>query len=53
MPAVEHVLDNLAPIEEIDHVYVVTNAKFAGHFQRWADDYRSRHPRADFTVVGG
>jgi glucose-1-phosphate thymidylyltransferase len=50
-PMIEHVLDNLAPIEEIDHVYVVTNAKFAGHFQSWADDYRARHPRADFTVV--
>src|SRR5918997_2589587 len=50
-PMIEHVLDNLAPVEEIDHVYVVTNAKFAGHFQSWADDYRARHPRADFTVV--
>jgi glucose-1-phosphate thymidylyltransferase len=38
-PMLEHVLDNLAPIEEIDHVYVVTNAKFAGHFERWAEQY--------------
>jgi glucose-1-phosphate thymidylyltransferase len=50
-PMIEHVLDNLAPIKEIDHVYVVTNAKFAGHFQRWAKDYRARRPGADFTVV--
>jgi hypothetical protein len=30
---IEHVLDNIAPIGGIDRVYVVTNAKFAGHFQ--------------------
>ncbi len=38
-PMIEHVLDNLASIKEIDHAYVVTNAKFASHFQKWADDY--------------
>jgi glucose-1-phosphate thymidylyltransferase len=37
-PMIEHVLDNLKAITDIDHVYIVTNAKFAGHFQRWADD---------------
>ena len=50
-PMIEHVLDNLAPISDIDHVYVVTNAKFAGHFQRWADDYRGRRDGLDFTIV--
>lgn len=41
-PMLEHVLDNLLPIREIDHVYLVTNAKFAGHFEAWAEEYRSR-----------
>jgi glucose-1-phosphate thymidylyltransferase len=41
-PMIEHVLENLKPISEIDHVYVVTNAKFADHFQRWANDYVSK-----------
>lgn len=40
-PMLEHVLDNLAPVGEIDHVYVVTNGKFAGHFERWAEGRRS------------
>ncbi len=31
-PIVDHVLKCLAPIEAIDHVYVVANEKFAGHF---------------------
>src|SRR5215813_3576222 len=39
-PMVEYVLDNLAPIGGIDRIYVVTNAKFADHFQKWADNYR-------------
>ena len=38
-PMVEYVLDNLAPIGGLDRIYVVTNAKFAGHFQKWADGY--------------
>lgn len=49
-PMVEYVLDNIAPIGGIDRVYVVTNAKFAGHFQRWADGYEAKSS-LDFTVV--
>ena len=50
-PMIEHVLDNLAPIDAIDHVYVVTNAKFAGHFERWAEGYRGRRRGRGLTVV--
>ncbi len=50
-PMVEYVLDNLAPIGGIDRVYVVTNAKFAGHFQQWSDQYRATKSKFDFTVV--
>jgi glucose-1-phosphate thymidylyltransferase len=50
-PMIEHVLDNLAPISGIDRVYVVTNAKFAGHFQLWADRYRATKSKLEFTVV--
>jgi glucose-1-phosphate thymidylyltransferase len=48
-PMMEYVLDNLAPIGGIDRVYVVTNAKFAGHFQQWADAYRGTP--LHFTIV--
>src|SRR3984957_18361422 len=50
-PMVEFVLDNLAPISGIDRVYVVTNAKFAGHFQKWADHYKATKSKFDFTIV--
>jgi glucose-1-phosphate thymidylyltransferase len=50
-PMLEHVLDNLAPVEEIDHVYVVTNGKFAGHFGRWAEGRRARIGGPDITVI--
>src|SRR5688572_15926431 len=50
-PMVDHVLDNLSPISGIDRVYIVTNAKFADHFQRWADDYRAKKAKLDFTIV--
>jgi glucose-1-phosphate thymidylyltransferase len=50
-PMIEHVLDNLAPIPGIDRIYVVTNDKFAGQFQEWADHYRATKARLDFTIV--
>jgi glucose-1-phosphate thymidylyltransferase len=50
-PMIDHVLDNLAPIGGIDRVYIVTNAKFADHFQRWAEDYRAKKVPLDFTIV--
>lgn len=48
---IEHVLDNLAPIGGIDQIYVVTNAKFAGHFQKWSEHYRAVKSKLGFTVV--
>jgi glucose-1-phosphate thymidylyltransferase len=50
-PMIEYVLDNIAPIGGIDRVYVVTNEKFAGHFQKWADQYRATKSKLDFTIV--
>ena len=50
-PMLEHVLDNLAPVEEIDHVYVVTNGKFVGHFERWAEGRHTKVGGPDITVV--
>ncbi|HEX7314085.1 MAG TPA: nucleotidyltransferase family protein [Pyrinomonadaceae bacterium] len=50
-PMLEHVLDNLAPVEEIDHVYVVTNGKFAGHFEHWAEGRHTKVGGPEITVV--
>lgn len=50
-PMIDYVLDNLAPIGGIDRIYVVTNAKFATHFQTWADDYRAAKAKLNFTIV--
>ncbi|MGA3267069.1 MAG: nucleotidyltransferase family protein [Verrucomicrobiota bacterium] len=50
-PMIEHVLDNLAPIAGIDRVYVVTNAKFAGHFQKWSEHYHPAGANWNLTVV--
>lgn len=50
-PMIEHVLDNLAPIREIDQVLVVTNAKFAAQFEEWAQAYRSTKAKLNFTII--
>lgn len=50
-PMVDYVLDNLATIPGIDRVYLVTNSKFAGHFQKWADHYKATKAQLEFTIV--
>jgi glucose-1-phosphate thymidylyltransferase len=50
-PMIEYVLDNLMPIGGIDRIYIVTNEKFAAHFQKWSDRYRATKAKLNFTVV--
>lgn len=50
-PMMEHVLDNLMPIAEIDEIFIVTNAKFAAHFTRWADDYKTGNKVRTIKVI--
>ena len=50
-PMLEHVIDNLNTIDAIDDAYIVTNAKFVDHFQRWADGYKHPNLTFSFTIV--
>src|SRR5687768_5079428 len=50
-PMMEWVIDNLAPIEGIEKVYVVTNSKFAADFQTWADHYNQTHAKLPFEII--
>jgi glucose-1-phosphate thymidylyltransferase len=50
-PMIEWVLDNLAPIRDLENVYIVTNDKFAADFQRWADEYKKRQPKLNFKII--
>ena len=50
-PMINHVLDNLTPIGGLDHIYIVTNAKFAAQFQEWADDYQRKQAKLKITIV--
>lgn len=50
-PMINYVLNNVAAIEGIEHVYVVTNAKFAAQFEAWADSPLARAARLPFTIV--
>ena len=50
-PMLEHVIDNIKTIEAIDHAYIVTNAKFVSHFEKWAQTYKHPGQKFDFTIV--
>jgi glucose-1-phosphate thymidylyltransferase len=50
-PMIERVLDKLSPEGGWGRIYVVTNAKFAQPFQRWADHYRATLGSLDLAIV--
>lgn len=50
-PMLEHVLDNIATIQDISHAYIVTNAKFVSHFENWSKTYRPDDLHFRFTIV--
>ena len=50
-PMMEWVIDNLAPIDGLEKVYVVTNNKFASDFQAWADTYQHTQPKLAFEII--
>lgn len=47
-PMMGWIIDKVDPIREIDHVYVVTNDKFAGHFQAY---FKSAEYDTPITVI--
>ena len=50
-PMMEHVVDKVADIRAIDHAYIVTNAKFVSHFEKWAEGYHNPEVTFSFTIV--
>jgi glucose-1-phosphate thymidylyltransferase len=47
-PIINHLVDQLNAIDDIDRIYVVTNDKFAADFERWAAELNNPRP---ITVV--
>jgi len=50
-PMMEYVVDAMLPIPDLTAVYVVTNAKFAGDFQAWANRYQQQRKKFKIVIV--
>ncbi len=54
-PMIEHIIDAVAKSGRVRRLFVVTNARFCGHFERWAERYRRQAPagvlRPSVTIV--
>ena len=50
-PMMEWVIDNLATIEGLKKVFVVTNEKFAEDFRVWAAHYNESHAKLAFEII--
>lgn len=52
IPILERILDNVLGIPAVDHVYIVTNRKFADHYRAWVDHLQAeRPPRVPVEVI--
>ena len=51
IPLLEHVLASSVAIGYIDRTLVVTNNKFAGHFQEWLTGYQEAHPDFNGAII--
>ena len=43
-PIIDHIVAQMDTVEDLDEIYVVSNDKFAGHFEEWAKTAKSRVP---------
>ena len=41
---IDHIVAQMDTVEDLDEIYVVSNDKFAGHFEEWAKTAKSRVP---------
>ncbi len=48
-PILEWILDRVQEIKEVDRVFIVTNHRFAGHFEQWSK--KARYPCWGIEVV--
>src|SRR5262245_46255430 len=50
-PIIEWLFDNLASVPGLKTVYVVTNNKYSGDVQNWANAYQKRQPEMQIKIV--
>lgn len=43
-PMIDWILDRVKPLSGVDGIYVITNHKFAGHFEKWAKETKQPWP---------
>ena len=43
-PIIDHIVEQMDTVEDLDEIYVVSNDKFASHFEEWAKTAKSRVP---------
>lgn len=48
-PIIDYALDEVNSISEIDHIYLVTNAKYTPHFEKWAAEKQNIKPITVFN----
>ena len=43
-PIIDYIVDKLNEVDAVDEIYVISNHKFADHFNKWAETVKSNIP---------
>jgi glucose-1-phosphate thymidylyltransferase len=41
-PIAEHIIRKIEEIDDINEIFIITNNKFSGHFERWTENFESK-----------
>jgi glucose-1-phosphate thymidylyltransferase len=50
-PMIERLVDHLGAVPDLGTVFIVTNDKFAGDFQGWANNYQEQYPKLTIKIT--
>lgn len=51
VPILQRICEQLDEAGTFESIHVVTNHRFAGHYEHWLEDYRRRHPLSSRVVI--
>lgn len=50
-PMIEYIIDNLTGIPDLRNIFVVSNHKFAGQFEKWAQGYQGKGTHGKIRII--
>ncbi len=50
-PMLEHIIDHLSSVKDLEEMFIVTNQKFVKHFTDWSETYKATKTAFNFKII--